>query len=304
MMPYAAHTPRQSAASALGTTHAESLPIAFSHALPSVSASFASHTRAVSEKVYAEITPRPITSAEAGHSAAGTSPIRATPEGSERTPAPSAALQMLNVVVVKLAPSSVEAGGGDAAASPSSGNGTAAAAHRICGRSDNGRTAALRSCKRAGRPGRRRRRRRKADHDVMCVRGCNLDLRTFAQRAVTRPTTAVKSMARRSKSPWRRAVTPVSERSHTPLPLLDRLERRLAALGLFGSSAPPLLLIGALHDRTRACEQFISMLRACPPGRHLELLRKNPQGVGIVVALALASRSRRGVRGSRPPLRR
>ena len=29
------------------------------------------------------------------------------------------------------------------------------------------------------------------------------------------------------------------------------------------------------------------MLRACPPGRHLELLRKNPQGVGIVVALAL-----------------
>ena len=46
-----------------------SLPIAFSHALPSVSASLASHTRAVSEKVYAEITPRPITSAEAGHSA-------------------------------------------------------------------------------------------------------------------------------------------------------------------------------------------------------------------------------------------
>ena len=151
MMPYAAHTPRQSAASALGTTHADSLPIAFSHALPSVSASFASHTRAVSEKVYAEITPRPITSAEAGHSAAGTSPIRATPEGSERTPAPSAALQMLNVVVVKLAPSSVEAGGGDAAVSPSSGSGTAAAAQRICGRSDNGRTAALRSC-RVGRP--------------------------------------------------------------------------------------------------------------------------------------------------------
>ena len=150
MMPYAAHAEAERCERA-GTTHAESLPIAFSHALPSVSASFASHTRAVSEKVYAEITPRPITSAEAGHSAAGTSPIRATPEGSERTPAPSAAVQMLNVVVVKLAPSLVEAGGGDAAVSPSSGSGTAAAAQRIRGRSDTGRTAALRSC-RVGRP--------------------------------------------------------------------------------------------------------------------------------------------------------
>ena len=97
-----------------------------------------------------------------------------------------------------------------------------------------------------------------------------------------RPTTAVKCMARRSKSPSRRAGTPISERSHaTAAPRPPRAPpRRTRALR---PSALPLLLSGA---RPRARSISLDAARV-PAGRHLELLRKNPQGVGIVVALAL-----------------
>ena len=96
------HTPRVSDASDAGTIQADFSPMAAFHASPSEPASFASHIRAVSENEYAEIKPRPRISEDAGQSAPGTSPSLATPAGIARTPAPSAALHVLKIVVVML----------------------------------------------------------------------------------------------------------------------------------------------------------------------------------------------------------
>ena len=99
MIAYATHTPRVSAASEAGTIHAERSPMEALHASPRDVALLASHMRAVSENEYAEMRPSPRMREDAGTSAAGTSPILATPAGSARTPAPSAALQVLKIVV-------------------------------------------------------------------------------------------------------------------------------------------------------------------------------------------------------------
>ena len=117
MIAYAAHVPMVRAASAAGTIQAVFSPMAFFQASPSDSASLATHMRAVSEKAYAEMAPSPTMSALAGHSTAGTSPIILTPAGRARTPEPSAALQVLKTVEVKL--ESPSTGAAPASSSPS-----------------------------------------------------------------------------------------------------------------------------------------------------------------------------------------
>ena len=100
-------------------------------------------------------------------------------------------------------------------------------------------------------------------------------------------------MARRSKSPSRRAGTPISG-------TLGHATAAARPPRAPPRRARPLWLVGARRccsDRRAArphagLRAILSMLRACPPGRHLELLRKNPQGVGIVVGARAHDRAR------------